>query len=391
MNVGRWLAWTRDKRDQAALAEESLRGAARGEREQRLYHLGILALLLQSAGSMQEMLEAFLERGAEIAEARFIYPLFLDSRRQVLTAQTLQGLPSPRLDEVMEAFQEDMTALEFPLGGTALETLLDRGEVVVEEPGFLFEGILDAEQWRAGVSQLGVEKLALAPMVMEGEPLGIVCFAFGPGGVDAEIVELLAAHFTLSSRDLRLEEQAARYSDIDPVTWVYNRRYLGDTLERETLRAARYHRPVSLVVVDLDNFGDFNAGYGQSMGDRLLRLAATTMASMVTPPEIVARIKDDEFAVVLPETDRVKSVEVARSLLGALARVSPFGGETEEPVTACAAIVCFPEDGTNARQLMDRAQADLEEAKRERKATLRPGRRVIDPAEFLAGRARRPA
>jgi diguanylate cyclase (GGDEF)-like protein len=392
MNVGRWLAWTRDKRDQAALAEEALaRERTRGEREQRLYHLGILALLLQSAGSMQEMLEAFLERGADIGGARFVYPLFLDNRRQVLTAQAMQGLPSARLDQMMDAFQEDMTAIDFPLVGTPLEALLDRGELVIEAPGFLFQGVLDDEQWQAGVRQLGVAKVALAPMVMEGEPLGIVCFGFGDDEVDVEIVELLAAHFTLSSRDLKLEEQAARYSDIDPVTWVYNRRYLGDTLERETLRAARYHRAVSLIVLDIDNFGAFNTGFGQSMGDRLLRLAATTMASMVAPPEIVARIKDDEFAVVLPETDRVAAVEVARALLGALAQVSPFGGDAEEPVTACAAIACFPEDGANARQLLDRALADLEEAKRERKASVRPGRKVIDPAEFLAGRARRPA
>jgi diguanylate cyclase (GGDEF)-like protein len=303
----------------------------------------------------------------------------------------MQGLTSESLDEVMNAFQEDLTALEFAFIGTQLEETLDKGEVVIGRPEVLFDNALPADQWRAAVRQLGVESLALAPMVMEGEPLGIICFAFGPGEIDSEVVELLAAHFTLASRDLRLEEQAARYSDIDPVTWVYNRRYLGDTIEREVVRAGRYHRPVSLIVLDLDSFGDFNATYGQSMGDRLLRLAATTMADALTPPEIVARIKDDEFAVVLPETDRAAAVGVARQLLGALHAVSPFGGENEAPVTACAAIACFPDDGANARQLVGRALADLEDAKAERRSSRRPGRKVIDPAEFLAGRARRPA
>ena len=103
-------------------------------------------------------------------------------------------------------------------------------------------------------------------------------------------------------------------------------------------------------MIDLDDFGQFNAQYGQSMGDRLLRSAAVSLAEAVSPPEIVARLSDDEFAVLLPETNRAAAVSVTTRLLASLSQVSVFGDDgSPEPLKASVAIVCFPEDGTRRR------------------------------------------
>jgi diguanylate cyclase (GGDEF)-like protein len=192
----------------------------------------------------------------------------------------------------------------------------------------------------------------------------------------------LAGHFTLALRDLLAQQEAARFSDIDQVTWVQSRRYLLDALDAEMARAARYGRGLSLVLLDLDDFGEFNATYGQSMGDRLLRTAATSIAEAVTAPEIVARLKDDDFAVLLPETNRAAAVAATSRILSGLAQVSIFEGEgPPQPVTATVAIVCFPEDGATARELLANASADLERAKQERREqTMTESRRSASAA-----------
>jgi diguanylate cyclase (GGDEF)-like protein len=148
---------------------------------------------------------------------------------------------------------------------------------------------------------------------------------------------------------------------------VYNRRYIGEAIEAELVRCGRYAKALSVVVIDLDDFGAFNTQYGQSMGDRLLRSAAVSLAEAISPPEIVARLKDDEFAVLLPETNRAAAVSVTTRLLASLSQVSVFGQDgSPEPLKASVAIVCFPEDGTSSKDLLDSAAADLEQAKRER-------------------------
>ncbi len=136
-----------------------------------------------------------------------------------------------------------------------------------------------------------------------------------------------------------------------------------------------------MVVIDLDDFGAFNSQYGQSMGDRLLRSAAVSLAEAISPPEIVARLGDDEFAVLLPETNRAAAVSVTTRLLASLSQVSVFGDDgSPEPLKASVAIVCFPEDGTSAKDLLESANADLGQAKREREEQAKgPGTRGVNP------------
>jgi diguanylate cyclase (GGDEF)-like protein len=208
----------------------------------------------------------------------------------------------------------------------------------------------------------------------------MVAFGFQKTDIDAEIVELLVGHFTLAMRDIATQEDTARFNDIDPVTWVYNKRYVSEAIEQELVRCGRYAKTLSVVVIDLDDFGAFNAGYGQSMGDRLLRSAAVSLAEAVSPPEIVARLGDDEFAVVLPETNRAAAVSVTTRLLASLSQVSVFGGDgSPEPLKASVAIVCFPEDGTSARDLLESADADLQAAKREREEMAKVSPRPVNP------------
>jgi len=340
------------------------------ERERQLHGLAVLSLFLHSTATIEEMMSALMDQAPTVTGAFLVYPLMLERKRQLLRASVLEGQTDSRLEAAMDAFQEDLTALEFPLlQKQDLYRILEDGEVtVVDSFRVLMDGVLPEEQWKMGEEALQLHKLALVPMVVENEPLGLVAFAFNRDDVDTEALELLVGHLTLALRDLLVRDEAVRFSDVDPVTWVHNRRYLLQALQSEMVRAGRYGRGLSLVMIDIDGFTAFNETYGQSLGDRLLRNFATTLAETVSPPELVARIKDDDFAVLLPETNRATAVATTTRLLASLAQVSVFsaGDEAAEPITASVAIACFPDDAGTPHQLLERAQADLEVAKRDR-------------------------
>lgn len=378
-----------EEREEAAPSEPepAPRVTQRGEteRERQLHGLAVLSLFLHSTATIEEMIGLLLEQAPTVTGAVVVYPLLLERKRQTLRASILEGSTDTRLEAAMDAFQEDLTALEFSLAKNQdLYRILEGGEVALRDSfAVLFDGVLPEEQWEPGEKTLGVRKLALVPMVVENEELGLVVFAFGQEEIDIEALELLVGHLTLALRDLLVRDEAVRFSDVDPLTWVHNRRYLMHAIDSEMVRAGRYGRGLSLVTLDIDGFAHFNDTYGQSMGDRLLRSVATTLAETVSPPELVARLKDDDFAVLLPETNRATAVTTTTRLLASLAQVSAFStaDEDAEPVTVSVAIACFPEDASTPHALLDRALSDLETAKRDRAEDQdKPeGRRPVDP------------
>jgi diguanylate cyclase (GGDEF)-like protein len=391
----RWLPKKQDKRDarpEPFIAIESLDESRPEGREGRLFDLVILSLFLHSAGSVNEMVTAFMEKAPDVTQAVFVYPLILDKKRDVLMATALEGIVEPRLENAMNAYQEDLSALELDMPFNHLRRhILDQGEVVMRDTLVdFFEGVIDDERARDAEKSLGIKKFAIVPMLVEGEPYGLVLFAFTTTDIDAEIVELMVGHFTLALRDIATQEDTARFNDIDPVTWVYNKRYISEAIEGELVRCGRYAKALSVVIVDLDDFGEFNATYGQSMGDRLLRSAAVSLAEAVSPPEVVARLGNDEFAILLPETNRAAAVSVATRLLASLAQVSVFAQDgATEPLKASVAIVCFPEDGTTSKDLLESAMGDLTQAKREREELAKTQvKQPINPLARAAGERR---
>ena len=342
-----------------------------GTRERQLNSLSVLSLFLHSTATVQEMMSMLLEQAPAVTGAVLIYPMLVDRKRQLLRASILEGCTDPQLETAMDAFQEDLTALEYSLvSNPRLHSLLEDGEVVLsDDAAMLMDGVLSDEQRKVGEKALNIRKVALAPMVVENEPLGAVAFFYDQADVDVDVamLELLVGHLTLALRALIIQDEVVRFSDIDPVTWLPNARFLKHTLENEVVRGGRYGRGLALIALDIDGFGEFNETYGQTTGDRLLRAVATTLAEAVSRPELVARYQDDDFIVLLPETSRATAVTVTTRMLTALSQVSVFDGDEDAPpVTMSVAIACFPDDADTPRALLNRVLSDLEQAKRDR-------------------------
>lgn len=149
--------------------------------------------------------------------------------------------------------------------------------------------------------------------------------------IDQQQAELVYANAQLGEANGVLR----RLSFLDSLTNGPNRRYLGEYLEREWLRAARDQTPLAVVMVDIDHFKEFNDRYGHQAGDRCLEsVSAALRGALHRPADFLARYGGEEFVGVLPETDQVGACHVAEEMRLAVQALGTGGtADGEERVT----------------------------------------------------------
>jgi diguanylate cyclase (GGDEF)-like protein len=118
---------------------------------------------------------------------------------------------------------------------------------------------------------------------------------------EMRLIQSVAAQIGLSMANIQLRESLRQQALRDPLTGLYNRRFLHEALELELRRAKRKGWPVGLVMIDIDNFKLFNDTYGHAAGDSLIRKVAESVQSSVRSNDIVCRYGGDEFCLVMPE------------------------------------------------------------------------------------------
>ncbi len=362
------------------LAERHLTPQEIQDEADRLHELAVMSLFLHSAGTLEEMLSLFMERSPRVTGAIVTYPLLLDRRREVLSATALASIDDAGLEQASLAANENLTDMEYPLPLRSwLRDVMEAGEVVIADD---LRGVLGETLGKEACDhirhELDVTTVAVVPLVMEGEAFGICVFLFSNRQPDVQVLELAAGHCTLVLKAMMVGEETTRFGGIDPVTWAQSRGHFLELLESEVVRARRTGRGLSLVFLDIDDFGEFNATYGHTLGDRLLRAVAMLLASAVAPPEIVARYGGDEFALLLPETNRAVAVELTSSIVNRLEALSVFEAENQEMagVPVSAAIISYPEDGTSREELLAAGEMALEQSKEERRAMRQPVRQM---------------
>jgi diguanylate cyclase (GGDEF)-like protein len=172
---------------------------------------------------------------------------------------------------------------------------------------------------------------------------------------------------TLLDDVLELHRQLKVDAVTDHGTGVYNRRYFLQRLSEELERGERYDSVFSLVILDFDDFKEFNDTYGHLAGDQLLRSYAQLMEELVRKPDFVARYGGDEFIILLPGTSREGALHVGDRLLEATDELG------EDVPGLSMGQVTYPLDGRTAQELLQRADAALYVAKNEGKHQLVEG------------------
>jgi diguanylate cyclase len=181
-----------------------------------------------------------------------------------------------------------------------------------------------------------------------------------------QIETLAEGNARLSEKLLRLAEkveQARHFAYHDELTGLPNRSLLRDRCNQATVQAARQHKQVALLLLDLDGFKSVNDRLGHAAGDRVLRQVAERLIACIRGADTACRYGGDEFVIMLPEFDGgERAATVAETIRVHLA--APYAiGAGAITVTASIGIAIYPEDGENYDDLIQYADAAMYRAK----------------------------
>jgi diguanylate cyclase (GGDEF)-like protein len=178
--------------------------------------------------------------------------------------------------------------------------------------------------------------------------------------------ELAESATALARTNDQLEQAKERFRSqaiTDALTGIFNRRHFEDCLDEQIARASEEGKPLSLLLLDLDHFKQFNDRWGHTEGDAELRRVAALLQRTVRSTDIAFRYGGEELAVLLPACSKEQAMVVAEKVRIAVGsgtqRPSRFGART----TVSAGVATYPADGRVARGLVDTADAALYQAK----------------------------
>jgi diguanylate cyclase (GGDEF)-like protein/PAS domain S-box-containing protein len=176
----------------------------------------------------------------------------------------------------------------------------------------------------------------------------------------------LAEYIGTAVVNLRLRESLREKSIRDPLTGLFNRRFMEETLEREIHRAIRMKAPIGMIIADIDHFKIFNDTYGHEAGDSMLREISRLLTNQVRQEDVVCRLGGEEFLLILPGAapELVKS-RAERLRTDAHGQQILYMGHPIGPVTLSFGCGSFPEDGEDGAEVIKTADMRLLQAKRE--------------------------
>jgi len=196
---------------------------------------------------------------------------------------------------------------------------------------------------------------------------------------ELQAIELKQAREKAEKQVQELHEANALHRELafrDGLTGIYNRRFFQEALDNELMRAQRYKRQFSLVILDVDNYKKINDAHGHTVGDLVLINISKAVHEMVRATDIFARYGGDEFVIIMPETDLPNALAVAENLrsrvetlvtsvgnitikttisLGLTSYVASFGNKTREQVIDIAdkALYIAKHSGKNSTRALN--------------------------------------
>lgn len=205
------------------------------------------------------------------------------------------------------------------------------------------------------------------PLMAYGEVLGLLYVRTGAvadlDGVQ-RIARTVGEHVSLSLSNVKLRQVLRDQSIKDPLTGLFNRRYLEETLAREVARAQRTNTPLAVIVADLDHFKRINDTHGHPAGDAVLRDAAHALQRQIRASDLACRFGGEEFVLLLPDCPPDAAYLKARELCDALRAVVCHEGGAAISISGSFGVATFPADATEGAQLLKQADLALYQAKR---------------------------
>ena len=217
------------------------------------------------------------------------------------------------------------------------------------------------------------------PLMAQGEAMGVFhieCPSHAQAAVASpedwtafkisrqELANAVAEHVALALANLQLRETLRSQSIRDPLTGLFNRRFMEESLEREILRAGRNNSTIGILLLDIDHFKRYNDTFGHEAGDAVLREVGALLRKQVRGEDIPCRYGGEEFLLLLPGAPAEIALHRAEQLREAVRHLNVnFHGQTLGTLTISIGVAMFPQHGTGADSLLESGDRALYTAK----------------------------
>lgn len=265
-------------------------------------------LLEEGANSilrMEKLMDFIVENTAKVLEAERCSLMLLDKSNNSLAMKANVGL------------DEEVALKKIMLGDPVAGIVAQNGKPV------LVKDIETDEHFaRSKRPFYKTKSFISSPITLNDQIIGLINVAdkqsLSDGNVftelDLKILTMIGRQTAVALENSRLYRELNYLTITDPLTGIKNFRFLTVALDQEILRSKRYGRPLSLCMIDVDNFKSYNDDYGHIEGDHLLKTIAKVLTENVRQMDIVCRYAGDEFVIILPETDKERAQKVAEKL-----------------------------------------------------------------------------
>jgi diguanylate cyclase (GGDEF)-like protein/PAS domain S-box-containing protein len=331
-----------------ALMDRAERSAAEGASEFGLFQTTLVLeeLVQRRTEQLREVLAQTKKIGRRLTES--------EARFRALAEQSLAGIAiletnsftyvNSRFAETFGYTRKEIMAIR-PLDAvTQASRRLVNGHVRKCLAGEEHAALLDFQGQKKDGTIVDIE-LASSRMRLHDKPALIF--------VVADVTARKQAEHQISALNRRLAQQAIH----DPLTGMYNRRYMEEALERELLRAKRNDTPVSVVMCDLDHFKDINDTYGHQAGDKVLKTFGSLVKRRCRATDIGCRYGGEEFLLVFPNMPSNIAYEWAEHMRVTLAETPISEGKNNLVVTASFGVAVYPTNGVTRHQLVSAADS----------------------------------
>ncbi len=248
-----------------------------------------------------------------------------------------------RTSEVLDAEKCSLLFIDHELGDLCVKGHCGIEESVIKDHSFKTEGGIEkvAQNYhdvkiskekkpgeKAGVGLYQSEKFLSVPIELRENTLGIMNVSHKKGDnqiftdLDFKILLMIVRQVRIAIENAKLYRELKHLTVTDPLTGILNYRYFIQTLDHEIMRAERYKRDLSVMMIDVDHFKHYNDTLGHINGDHLLRNIAKTISHLPRKSDIVCRYGGDEFAVILPETNLEQAKVLATKIAEKITQIS---------------------------------------------------------------------
>jgi diguanylate cyclase (GGDEF)-like protein len=205
------------------------------------------------------------------------------------------------------------------------------------------------------------------PMMAQGETLGILHLDFGPARWESgqqRLATKMAESLAMKLANVKLRDTLKSQAIRDPLTGIFNRRYMEESLQRELSRAERRGMQVGVIMIDLDHFKRFNDTFGHDAGDRVLLAVASALGDSFRREDIVCRYGGEELLVIVPEMKKEEVVQRADRVRELIRQIRiQHRNEVLGGITASFGVAAYPDDARTQNELLNKADIALYSAK----------------------------